>query len=47
VRWYLSFFSDTYYLTGLKTSLILAVIATVVSTVADFRLYRSTAAWIL
>ena len=31
-RWYKSFFSDTYYLQGLKTSLIIAVIATVIST---------------
>lgn len=34
IRWYVNFFSDTYYLTGLRTSLILAVIATVVSTTA-------------
>ncbi len=34
LRWYQNFFSDTYYLTGLKTSLVLAVITTVVSTVA-------------
>jgi putative spermidine/putrescine transport system permease protein len=33
-RWYANFLSDDYYLTGLKTSLILAVIATVVSTAA-------------
>jgi len=32
LRWYKNFFSDTYYLQGLKTSLIIAVIATVVST---------------
>lgn len=31
-RWYLNFFSDTYYLNGLKMSLILAVIAALVST---------------
>ena len=31
-RWYKNFFSDTYYLQGLKTSLIIAIIATVVST---------------
>ena len=31
-RWYENFFSDTYYLQGLKTSLIIAVIATVIST---------------
>ena len=29
-RWYENFFSDTYYLQGLKTSLIIAVIATVI-----------------
>ncbi|MGI9412219.1 MAG: ABC transporter permease, partial [Hyphomicrobiales bacterium] len=34
IRWYANFFSDTYYLTGLRTSLILAVIATTVSTLA-------------
>ena len=34
LRWYQNFFSDTYYLAGLRTSIILAVIATVVSTVA-------------
>ncbi len=33
-HWYQNFFSDTYYLAGLRTSLILAVIATVVSTTA-------------
>ncbi|RWE21545.1 MAG: ABC transporter permease [Mesorhizobium sp.] len=33
-RWYQSFFSDAYYLRGLSTSLLLAVIATVVSTTA-------------
>jgi putative spermidine/putrescine transport system permease protein len=33
-RWYESFFSDDYYLHGLKTSLILAVITTIVSTVS-------------
>jgi putative spermidine/putrescine transport system permease protein len=33
-RWYGNFFSDTFYLGGLKTSLILAVIATLVSTSA-------------
>ena len=32
LRWYENFFSDTYYLKGLKTSLIIAVIATVIST---------------
>jgi putative spermidine/putrescine transport system permease protein len=34
IRWYESFFSDAYYLQGLTTSLILAVIATFVSTTA-------------
>ena len=33
-HWYARFFSDTYYLTGLKTSLIIAVIAASVSTCA-------------
>ena len=33
-QWYARFFSDTYYLTGLQTSLILAVVAATVSTVA-------------
>lgn len=33
-RWYQNFFSDSYYLAGLRTSLILAVIATIVSTTA-------------
>ena len=33
-RWYADFFSDTYYLNGLKTSVILALIATLVSTTA-------------
>lgn len=32
LRWYQHFFSDKYYLTGLSTSLLLAVIAAVVST---------------
>jgi len=32
LRWYESFFSDSYYLNGLKNSLILATIAAVVST---------------
>ena len=32
LRWYERFFSDAYYLQGLKTSLIIAIIATVVST---------------
>ena len=31
-RWYVNFFSDAYYLNGLKMSLILAVIASIVST---------------
>ena len=34
LQWYARFFSDAYYLTGLKTSLILAVIAASVSTIA-------------
>lgn len=34
LQWYARFFSDTYYLTGLRTSLIIAVIAATVSTVA-------------
>lgn len=34
IRWYANFFSDTYYLNGLKTSIVLAVIATAVSTTA-------------
>ena len=34
LQWYESFFSDTFYLNGLKTSIILAIIATTVSTVA-------------
>ncbi len=34
LQWYARFFSDAYYLTGLKTSLILAVIAASVSTFA-------------
>ena len=33
-QWYVRFFSDTYYLTGLRTSLIIAVIAAAVSTTA-------------
>ena len=33
-QWYARFFSDTYYLTGLRTSLIIAVIAATVSTCA-------------
>lgn len=33
LRWYQNFFSDSFYLAGLRTSLILAVIATIVSTV--------------
>lgn len=33
-QWYARFFSDTYYLTGLQTSLILAVVAATVSTIA-------------
>lgn len=33
-QWYERFFSDTYYLTGLKTSLIIAIIAAAVSTFA-------------
>ena len=32
--WYQNFFSDSFYLNGLKTSIILAIIATVVSTAA-------------
>ncbi len=32
--WYERFFSDTYYLTGLRTSIIIAVIAATVSTIA-------------
>ena len=31
-RWYVNFFSDAYYLNGMKMSLILAVIASIVST---------------
>ena len=34
IHWYVNFFSDDYYLAGLRTSLILAVIATVISTAA-------------
>jgi putative spermidine/putrescine transport system permease protein len=34
LRWYENFFSDDYYLHGLKSSLIIAVIATIVSTVS-------------
>lgn len=34
IQWYVNFFSDTFYLTGLRTSIVLAVIATAVSTVA-------------
>ena len=34
IRWYQSFFSDDFYLNGLATSLLLAVIATIVSTAA-------------
>ena len=34
LRWYATFFSDAYYLHGLKTSVILALIATIVSTTA-------------
>ncbi len=34
VQWYARFFSDTYYLAGLQTSLILATIAAIVSTCA-------------
>ena len=34
LRWYADFFSDDYYLHGLKSSLIIAVIATVISTVS-------------
>ena len=34
VHWYTRFFSDAYYLHGLKTSLIIALVATVVSTTA-------------
>lgn len=33
-RWFANFFSDAYYLRGLKTSLVIAVIATTVSTSA-------------
>jgi len=33
-RWFVNFFSDAYYLHGLKTSVVLAVIATTVSTAA-------------
>ena len=33
-RWYLNFFSDTYYLQGLKMSVILAVIAAIISTIS-------------
>ena len=33
-QWYARFFSDTYYLTGLRTSLVIAVIAATVSTCA-------------
>jgi putative spermidine/putrescine transport system permease protein len=33
-RWFANFFSDAYYLHGLKTSVVLAVIATTVSTAA-------------
>lgn len=34
LQWYARFFSDAYYLTGLRTSLILALIAASVSTIA-------------
>ncbi len=34
LQWYARFFSDTYYLNGLRTSLIIAVIAATVSTTA-------------
>ncbi len=34
LQWYARFFSDTYYLNGLKTSLILAVVTACVSTVS-------------
>lgn len=34
IQWYANFFSDTYYLAGLRTSLVIAVITTVVSTAA-------------
>jgi putative spermidine/putrescine transport system permease protein len=34
LRWYENFFSDDYYLHGLKSSLIIAVIATIVSTIS-------------
>ena len=34
LHWYARFFSDAYYLRGLKTSVIIAVVATVVSTTA-------------
>ena len=34
VHWYARFFSDAYYLHGLRTSLVIAVIATIVSTTA-------------
>lgn len=33
VQWYSSFFSDSYYITGLKMSLLLATLATTISTV--------------
>ena len=33
-QWYARFFSDTYYLTGLRTSLVIATIAATVSTCA-------------
>ena len=34
LHWYARFFSDAYYLHGLRTSVIIAVVATVVSTTA-------------